>query len=183
MGKAVGLLELGQIAPGYLIANEVSKHTSVRILQAGTICPGGFLMVILGDTADVQVAMEMVEKLNMQGVLSHGMLANIDHRVLEAMVEFKEIPRDTAIGIVETIGVAPAVLAADGAVKSGAVELVELRLTGGMAGKALIILAGSVDAVKSALDYVQGSLNPSDIVSAVLLASPHPRLLAHWQQK
>ena len=52
--------------------------------------------------------------------------------------------------------VAPAVLAADGAVKSVAVELVELRLTGGMAGKALIILAGSVDAVKSALDYVKG---------------------------
>ena len=97
------------------------------------------------------------------------------------MVEFKEIPRDTAIGIVETIEwLRPA---ADGAVKSVAVELVELRLTGGMAGKALIILAGSVDAVKSALDYVQGSLNPSDIVSAVLLASPHPRLLAHWQQK
>mgnify|MGYP000846033377 FL=1 len=181
MGKAVGILEIAGIAPGYLLANEINKHTAVDVLQAGTICPGNFLMIISGDTASVATAMELVQTSGAEGVISHGMLANIDQGVVQALVSPRSIPLDQAMGIVETLAITPAILAADGAVKAASVELIDVRIAGGMAGKALVVFAGAVDAVQAALAHVAQLLDPEDLASAVLLASPHPELLAHWQ--
>jgi microcompartment protein CcmL/EutN len=181
MPKAVGLLELAGIAQGYLVANEVGKQTSIDFWLADTICPGHFLMIIFGDTASIVVAMEMAEKLAKDEILSQGVLANIDAQVFRALRSPKKIALNQALGIVETLTIAPAILAADGAVKTAQVELIELRIAGGMGGKALVCFTGEVGAVQAALAHIQNLVGPDVLASSVLLPSPHPELLAFWQ--
>ncbi|NMB46772.1 MAG: BMC domain-containing protein [Firmicutes bacterium] len=181
MGNAVGLLELAGIASGYQVADEVGKHATVDFWLADTICPGRFLMIVSGDTASVTVAMEMAEVLGKDEVLSQGILANIDASVFQVLTSPKGLPEGRAVGIVETLAITPAILAADGAVKTAQVELVELRIAGGMGGKALVCFAGAVDAVQAALAHIEHLIEPAALANTVLLASPHPDLLAHWQ--
>ncbi|NMB24523.1 MAG: BMC domain-containing protein [Firmicutes bacterium] len=181
MGNAVGLLELSQIASGYWLAHELSKHVAVDMIWAETICPGHFLMIFTGASASVEVAMEMSKNVDASGVISHGMLANIHPDVMGVLQNPRGMGRSKALGMIETLGIAPAILAADGMVKGAAVDLVDIRLAGGMAGKALVMCEGRVDAVKAALDYAVELLEPVDVVSAVTLASPHPELMSYWQ--
>lgn len=181
MNKAVGLLELASLADGYLVANEIKKNTMTRLWLADPICPGRFLLIISGDVASVRAAMEMAQAVVQDEILSEGMLASIDPGVLEALVSPKGLPAGKALGIVETLAIAPAILAADGAVKTAPVELVELRIAGGMGGKALVCFAGEVDAVEAALTQAWHLVQPGALASSVLLASPHPELLAQWQ--
>ncbi len=181
MAQAVGLLELAGIPLGYLIANEVSKNTVVDLYLADPVCPGSFLLIIAGDAANVAIAMEVAKRLGKDHILSQGMLASIDAAVLRALASPRGFSGDKALGIVETSGIAPGILAADGAVKTAQVELMELRIAGGMGGKALVCFAGEIDAVQMALDHIQELVEPSVLISSILLSLPHPELLNHWQ--
>ena len=181
MAKAVGLLEIAGIAPGYLAANEISKHTAVDLWLANPICPGSFIVVFAGDAANVKAAMDLAAALGQDDVISKGMLANIDDRVLKARQNPPGLPLGRALGIVETFGAASAILAADGAVKTAAEELVELRIGGGMGGKALVCFAGTVDAVQAAAAHIRQLVEPAELGHTAVLTAPHPELIAHWQ--
>ncbi len=181
MAKAVGLLEIAGIAPGYLAANEISKHTGVDLWLANPICPGYFIVVVAGDAASVEAAMDLALTLGEGEPISRGMLANVDERVLKVLQSPPGIQPGRALGIVETFGAAPAILAADGAVKAAPVELVELRIGGGMGGKALVGFAGAVDAVEAAAAHVRQLVEPEQLAHAAVLAAPHPEIIAHWQ--
>lgn len=181
MGNAVGLLEMAQIAFGYWIAHELSKHAAIDMLWAETICPGHFLVIFTGSSASVEAAMEMFSNFDESEVISYGMLANIHRDVMGTLQNPRGMGQGQALGIIETLGIAPAISAADGMVKGAAVNLVDIRFAGGMAGKALVMCEGRVDAVQAALDHAAKLLEPADVVSAVILASPHPELMGHWQ--
>ncbi len=181
MAKAVGLLEIAGIAPRYLAANEISKHTGVDLWLANPICPGYFIVVVAGDAASVEAAMDLALALGEGEPISRGMLANVDERVLKVLQSPPGIQPGRALGIVETFGAAPAILAADGAVKAAPVELVELRIGGGMGGKALVGFAGAVDAVEAAAAHVRQLVEPEQLAHAAVLAAPHPEIIAHWQ--
>ena len=109
------------------------------------------------------------------------MLANIDERVLKAFQSPPGMQPGRALGIVETFGAAPAILAADGAVKAAAVELVEVRIGGGMGGKALVCFTGAVDAVEAAAAHIRQLVEPELLAYAAVLPAPHPEIIAHWQ--
>ncbi len=181
MAKAVGLLEIAGIAPGYLAANEVSKHTAVDLWLANPICPGYFIVVVAGDAASVKAAMDIAAAWGEGEVISQGMLADGDDKVLKVLQNPPGMKPGPARGIVETFGAAAAVLAADGAVKTAAVELVELRIGGGMGGKALVCFAGDVDAVESAAAHVRQLVEPAQLAHVAVLPAPHPEIVAHWQ--
>ena len=181
MAEAVGLLEIAGIASGHLAANEISKHTAVELWLANPICPGYFIVVVAGDTASVEAAMDLAAALGEGEVISRGMLANIDERVLKAFQSPPGMQPGRALGIVETFGAAPAILAADGAVKAAAVELVEVRIGGGMGGKALVCFTGAVDAVEAAAAHIRQLVEPELLAYAAVLPAPHPEIIAHWQ--
>ena len=64
-------------------------------------------------------------------------------------------------------------LAADAAAKAGDVQLVELRLSAGLGGKAFVLMTGEVSAVQSSVDA--GAANVTDggpVVSKIVIPSP-----------
>ena len=76
-----------------------------------------------------------------------------------------------AIGIIETKGFACLVLAADAAVKSANVELVEWRRIGG--GYVSFVIEGDVASVRSAIEAgVETASGAGEILSQVVIQRP-----------
>lgn len=76
-----------------------------------------------------------------------------------------------AIGIIETKGFACLVLAADAAVKSANVELIEWRKVG--SGYVSFVIEGDVAAVKSAVEAgVEAASKAGEVISQLIIPRP-----------
>ena len=55
---SIGLLEVSSLALGHVVEDAMLKAAPVDLLLARTICSGKFLVVVAGDVASVQAAVE-----------------------------------------------------------------------------------------------------------------------------
>jgi microcompartment protein CcmL/EutN len=84
----------------------------------------------------------------------------------------------SALGVLETFSMCAALRAADEAVKSADVRLLEIRLGRGLAGKAFVLLTGEVSAVRAAASAALATIEEQALVLATtVIPSPHPALL------
>lgn len=84
-----------------------------------------------------------------------------------------------ALGVIETLGLTPAMQAADAAVKAANVKLGKWVKIGG--GRVNIIVRGDVAAVKAAVEAgVQAATKVGKVQSEVILPRPSERLLAKF---
>lgn len=80
-----------------------------------------------------------------------------------------------SIGVIETKGFSPLILAADTAVKAAAVDIVEWRKVG--SGLVSFVIEGEVAAVRSAVDAaVAAASTVGEITSQVVIARPAEEL-------
>lgn len=80
-----------------------------------------------------------------------------------------------SIGIIETKGFTPLVVAADTAVKAASVDIVEWRQVG--SGFVSIVIEGEVAAVRSSVDAaVDAASRVGEVVSNVVIARPADEL-------
>ena len=87
-----------------------------------------------------------------------------------------------SIGIIETKGFTPLVVAADTAVKAASVDIVEWRQVG--SGFVSIVLEGEVAAVRSALDAaVDAASRVGEVVSNTVIARPADELDTTFDKK
>jgi ethanolamine utilization protein EutM len=76
-----------------------------------------------------------------------------------------------ALGIIETKGFAPLVIAADAAVKSANVELLEWRKVGG--GYVSFVIEGDVAAVKSSIEAgIEAGSKVGEVTSQLIIPRP-----------
>ena len=76
-----------------------------------------------------------------------------------------------ALGIIETKGFAPLVIAADAAVKSANVELIEWRKVGG--GFVSFVIEGDVAAVKSSIEAgIEAGSKVGEVTSQLIIPRP-----------
>ena len=76
-----------------------------------------------------------------------------------------------ALGIIETKGFAPLVIAADAAVKSANVELLEWRKVGG--GYVSFVIEGDVAAVKSSIEAgIEAATKVGEVTSQLIIPRP-----------
>lgn len=148
---AIGLLEYGSIAAGIVAGDAIAKSSPVASLYAGTIHPGRYLVLIGGDTAAVEIALENGGD---ETVVDSMFLADVDPSVIAAVTTAD--PSGTvvgdAVGIVETATAATAIVAADAGVKTASVSLLALRLADELGGKAYCLFGGTVADVEAAVE-------------------------------
>ncbi|MBU2446853.1 MAG: BMC domain-containing protein, partial [Bacteroidetes bacterium] len=83
-----------------------------------------------------------------------------------------------ALGIIEAFSVASLIEAADAAVKSSNVKLIEVRLAMALGGKAFVTLTGEVAAVQSAVDASAHVVSQKGLlVNKVVIPQPRMELL------
>lgn len=170
---AIGLLEFESIAKGIVAGDAMVKSSPVASLFVGTVHPGRYLVLVGGDTAAVEVALEHGGS---DTVVDSLFLADVHAAVIAAITTDGEaaLPIGDALGIVETSTAASAIIAADAGVKAADVTLPALRLADDLGGKAYCLFAGAVADVEAAVDAAAARIVPRGrLVAATVIPQLH----------
>lgn len=146
--QAVGMIEFNSIAVGIEAADHMIKAADVEPLMIKSICPGKFVVAIYSNVAAVQASVDAGMAAGVDTLVDYFVIPNIDPAVISAMGMALTNIRGNAVGVIETFSAASCIVAADVAVKTADVDLIEVRIAMGVGGKAFCILAGDVGPVQ-----------------------------------
>ncbi|MCK5672482.1 MAG: BMC domain-containing protein, partial [Spirochaetales bacterium] len=147
----IGILELSSMADGLNTLDAVVKEKPVTIIKAEPVNPGKYLMMITGDVASVEAAMDIGLKLAGNSIVDHILLKNLDKQVIPAITICRAPVEWDAIGLLETNSVAAVVEAADMAVKEAEIHIIGIVTGNETGGKALVKISGSIGDINSAM--------------------------------
>jgi microcompartment protein CcmL/EutN len=175
--EAIGLVELNSIAQGITTCDEMVKVAPVTLMLAMTICPGKYISLVGGDVSSVESSVRRGVETGGAFVVDSLFIPNIHEQVFPAIMGTGS-PKDLrSIGVIETFSVASAVVAGDGAAKAARVELVELRLAQGLAGKSFVTMTGDVSDVEAGVRAGVALIRESGmLVNDVVIPRPHADL-------
>lgn len=179
MQPALALLELSSIASGIAVGDAMAKRAPIDVLYAGTIHPGNFLVLVAGDVASVEEAVDAGMLIADDGLLDRILLPDVHDDVVDALRGARRRGGGEALGIVETSTASAVVLAADAGVKGAAVTLREVRLADGLGGKGYLLFEGPVSEVEAAVDIGAGRVDPGHVVGVRVIASLHAEMDAN----
>jgi microcompartment protein CcmL/EutN len=173
--KSIGLIELSSVAAGFEVADTMLKAGNVRLLLSRSICSGKYMVLIGGEMAAVQAAVEAGGQAANGCLVDSFTIANVHPDVFVALGRTQTPEPDGALGILESFNVATLIQGADAAAKAAAVQLLEIRLAMALGGKALCTLTGDVGAVQSAVAAGRRVIAEAGVlVNAVVISRPHP---------
>ncbi|MAT98909.1 MAG: propanediol utilization protein [Anaerolineaceae bacterium] len=148
---AIALLEFSSIAAGIEAGDAMVKRAPVQTIQAGTVQPGHYLVLVAGNVAPVEEAFAAGKETGQAALRDTLFLPNVHPDVVAALSGKRQTAQEDALGIIETISVACAILAADAGLKGAEVSLLQLRLADGLGGKGLVYFHGLVADVATAV--------------------------------
>ena len=151
MKPAIGLVEFNSIAQGISAGDAMVKRAEVELLEARTICPGKYMVLIGGDTGPVGESMESGIEVGADTVVDRLFLPNAHPSLFPAIAGAVQMEEVEALGIIETISVASTIVAADAAAKEANVILIDIRLANGLGGKSFVLIAGDLPNVEAAV--------------------------------
>jgi microcompartment protein CcmL/EutN len=173
---AIGLLEFESIVAGIVAGDSMAKAAPVSSLFCGTVHPGRYLVLVGGDTAAVEIALEAG---GTDTVVDTLFLADVHPAVIEAITATSPGVDlgDEALGVVETTTSATAIIAADLGVKAADVDLAALRLADDLGGKGYCLFTGTVADVEAAVETaVAGTEHRDRVVSSTVIAQLHAEM-------
>ena len=171
---AIGVVETNSIPQGVLAGDQMVKTAAVELVAAQTACAGKYIVMVSGEVAAVRAAVAAGVESAAAQLVDSLVIPNVDERVLTAMMGAPTVDQAQAVGVIETFSLASAISAADTAVKTSQVELIEVRLGRGMGGKSFLMFTGDVAAVEAAAKAVAASEGAKGLIgSSVVIPSPH----------
>lgn len=177
MLKAIGLVELISVAKGIEAADAMLKSASIELLEAKPACPGKYIVLISGEVASVQNAIEAGQKVGSTAVVDDFILPNIHPCVINAIAGISPATEIKALGIIETFSVASLIVAADSALKAGDVEIIEIRIAMGLGGKSFVTFTGDISSVISSVDAGVASVSEKGMLAEkAIIPAPHNTL-------
>ncbi len=173
MKQAIGMIEYKTVSSGMLATDRMVKTAEVEVLEATTVCPGKYMVIISGDLSAVRAAVDAACEMYPDSLIDSFVLGNPHESIFSALYGSTEIGAPNALGVLETFTAAAAIVAADNAAKTAQVELVELRLARGMCGKSYLLLTGEIAAVEAAIRRAKAEAGENGMYldSAII---PHP---------
>ncbi|QIZ75692.1 BMC domain-containing protein [Ferrimonas lipolytica] len=178
MLNAIGCIELNSIARGYFVADAMLKAAEVELLFNRTICPGKYMVLVAGDVAAVNAAMDTGLAAGGGEVIDDLLIPNVHPDVFPAISGTRVVSQTGALGIIETFSIASIVEAADAAVKAANVELLEVHIAMAIGGKGYVTLTGDVAAVTAAVEAAINQIRHKGLlVDKVVIPQPRPEVL------
>lgn len=179
MSKAIGMVEYQTVPTGILAADILIKTAEVDVLQAQTVCPGKYIVLISGELSAVNAAIEASRVQCGSKLVDSFVLGNPHESIFPAIYGAAPVEDPKALGVLETFSAASIIVAADTAAKTSQVELIELRIARGMSGKAYMMLTGDVAAVTAAIEKAKAAVGENGAyLDSSVIPSPDKRL---WQ--
>jgi microcompartment protein CcmL/EutN len=156
----------------------ILKAADVELLRAHVVCPGKYIILVAGTISHVKNAVSVGKEVAPEVVVDHFILSNVHPSVFPALTATTEIENVKAVGVVETFTLAASIVAADTAVKSAPVDLIEIRLPFAMGGKAFTVFTGEVSAVRNAVHAAAERLKDEGVIDSFeVIPAPHKSLI------
>ncbi len=149
---AVAAIETSSIAQGTVVGDALVKTAEVELIQACTISPGKYWLLIGGDVAPVRAAYRRGLEVAGDTLLDSFLIPQLHEMVLPALSGTARGSDHDALGVIETLTAASAIVAADCAAKAAAISLRDLRLANGLGGKGVVFLTGDIGNVQAAIE-------------------------------
>jgi microcompartment protein CcmL/EutN len=170
---AIAIFEFGSISAGIVSGDAMVKAAPLGVIYAGTVHAGKYLVLVGGDTASVEEAVEVGTAVGSEALLDMVFLPDVHPSVAAAVTgnTRRASVGDEALGVIETSSVAAAIDAADAGVKAADVDLAAIRLADGLGGKGYVLFSGVVGGVEAALEAAvtraesHGALIRSDLIA------------------
>jgi microcompartment protein CcmL/EutN len=171
----LGVLEFNSIAIGIKAMDEMVKAAPVNIIDAKTICPGKYVVIISGDVASVDASITAGKVAGEGYMLDELFIPNLHEYVIPAIVGAVECDVWDAVGVIESFSVVASIEAGDIAAKTADVIITEIRLATGLGGKSYVKLIGDIHEVEAAVtasvEYVR---TKGLLCNEVIIPKPHP---------
>lgn len=151
MYNAIGMIELSSVARGIVAADRMVKAAQVEIVSTGSVCPGKFIVIVKGDVAAAQSAVEAGILTAEEFLVDSFVLPNVHEGIFPAITATTQPLNSGAYGILETFSLSCMIPAADAALKAADIHALELRMGYGLGGKATFTFTGEVAAAEAAL--------------------------------
>lgn len=178
MLEAIGLVELNSIARGIDAADAMLKTAEVDLITSTPVCPGKYFVLVHGDVAAVESSVNAGIKKGGECVVDDFIIANVHPSVYPAIFSATPAAELQALGILESFSIASMIVGADTALKTAAVEAIELRLGTGIGGKSYFTMTGDVASVEAAVEAgARRIIEKGMLVEKVVIPSPSPKLL------
>jgi microcompartment protein CcmL/EutN len=170
----IALIEVNSIAIGIKCLDEMVKKAPVRVIEAMTICPGKYVILITGEVAAVEEALKIGKHFASYHLIDELFLPTTHYQVYPAISGTTKVDEIDSLGIIETFSVASAIIAADRAAKTADVTLIELRLATGLGGKAFVTISGDISEVQAAVDSGAELVSQEGLlVKKIVIPAPH----------
>ncbi|MBL8858597.1 MAG: BMC domain-containing protein [Planctomycetes bacterium] len=179
---AIGVLELCSVARGVEVADAVLKEAHVEMLFATPVQPGKYVMLFTGAVQDVRASAAKGAQIAGGDLVDQLVIPQIHEQVVPMLKRTggKINGQLDAIGVIETNTVASTVSAADIALKTATVDLVDIRIANGLGGKSFFTLTGEVSDVRSSVAAGARMAQERGLLTReVVIARPHPELVRH----
>ena len=179
MTVALAAIETGSIAQGTVVGDAMVKQAEVTLLQACPLSPGRYWVLIGGDVGPVRASHARGLEVAAEALLDSFFIPQIHPMVLPALRGTVPTLEADALGVIETLTAASAILAADRAAKTAAITVRELKLANGMGGKGIVFLGGEVGDVQAAVEAGRAeALERGLLVRSVVVPRLHPQMKA-----
>lgn len=152
MNKAIGMIEYATVSTGVKAADMMVKTADVEIIQAETVCPGKYIVLISGSLSAVKASVDASKSTYGERFIDSFVLGNPHEDIFPAIYGASDPGEVNALGIVETYSAASIIVAADIAAKTANVKLLEIRIAKGMCGKSYVMMTGEVAAVTASVE-------------------------------
>jgi microcompartment protein CcmL/EutN len=175
----IGFLELSSIAGGIEIADAMLKTARIDLLFAKASCPGKYYILVAGQVSNVERAVQKGVSMGRGFLVASLVLPRVHPQVIKAINQSAMPEKPAAIGVMEFYSVMSSIMAADAAVKSANVELIDIRLGTGIGGKSFVVLTGDTAAVDSAVaSAIRPQLDSGMLVNKIVIPNPRKELIA-----
>lgn len=177
MSKAIGMVEYQTVSKGIQAADLILKTAQVELIEAQTVCPGKYIVILTGDLSAVSASIEASREKFGEDLIDSFILGNPHEAIFPALYGSSEVEEVRALGIIETFSAASIIVAADEAAKTSIVQLIELRVARGMCGKSYLFLTGDVAAVEAAIDKARKALSETGmLLDTAIISNPDKKL-------
>jgi microcompartment protein CcmL/EutN len=177
MTVAIAAIETSSIAQGTVVGDAMVKQAEVTLLQARTLSPGKYWVLIGGEVGPVRASHARGLEVAADTLLDSLFIPQIHDMVLPALQGTVGPLQADALGVIETLTAASAIVAADRAAKTSAVTIRNVRLADGLGGKGFVFLGGEVGDVQAAVEAGRAeALQKGLLVRSVVVPRLHPQM-------
>ena len=176
-------LDLLHVPAGLWTLDALCKQAHVQVLFAGDIDPGRFLIVLAGDLADVDMALQRGIAAAGETLVESLLLPHAHEALLAALLGTFDDPQriltaEDALGTLHVHTPLTLLAVLDRALKAADVGLLRVRLASELAGQAHAVLAGAQFDVEAAILAAQSGLPSGVVLQSRLIPRPAPEVVA-----